>query len=528
MRVRIGMLGLLLPLALSAQRPYDLILRNGTVLDGSGAPMRRADVAIRDGRIVRVGVVPASATATTVLDVRGLMVAPGFINIHSHAEAGALATAENMLQMGVTTELVNADGGGPVDVAQQASGYASRGLAVNVGAFAPFNSVWAQVVGVSDRRPTAAEIARMRGLIGKALADGAWGVSAGLDYKPGYFATADEVVQVVDTARTWHTIFTNHDRLRPETGFSSKLGIAETIEIGTRAGLMPVVTHMKVQGREQGGAPTVLASMTASTRAGRPVAADAYPYLAGQTALAALLVPAWAQDGGVPAFQQRIADPATRARIVAEIDSALVARFTGVTGVYLPESQQPLTKVVADSTATSPGDAVVRLVAKNSPSAILTFGSEADLVQILQYPATSIACDCGASRNPRLHPRYWGTYPRVLGHYVRETHALTWTDAIRKMTALPASTIGLTDRGRLAAGQWADVVVFDSATVIDHATYDAPTRPSDGIVHVVVNGQLAYRDAKVTGVQAGRVITRPLSARSTIGAATPARRAPRR
>ncbi len=285
---------------------------------------------------------------------------------------------------------------------------------------------------------------------------------------------------------------------------------------------MPVVTHMKVQGREQGGAPQVLASMQASTKAGRPVAADAYPYLAGQTALAALLVPAWAQDGGLAAFQKRLADPTSRARIVSEIDSTLVARFTGVTGVYLPESQQQLTKVVADSGASSPGDAIVRLVANGGPSAILRFGSEDDLVKILQYPATSIACDCGASRNPRMHPRYWGTYPRVLGHYVRETHALTWPDAVRKMTSLPASTIGLTDRGRLAKGLWADVVVFDSATVIDHATYEDPAKSSEGIVHVVVNGQLAYRDGKATGAQAGRVIKRAVGARSMV--ATPTKR----
>jgi N-acyl-D-aspartate/D-glutamate deacylase len=185
---------MLLPLAIPAQTrsgssaspPYDLILRHGTVLDGTGAPMRRADVAIRDGRIVVVGVVPASAKATTELDVRGLLVAPGFINIHSHAEPVALQTAANMLQMGVTTEIVNADGGGPVDVAQQARQYAEKGLAVNVGAFAAFNSIWANVVGASDRRPSAAEIGRMRGLVAQALTDGAWGVSAGLDYKKWY------------------------------------------------------------------------------------------------------------------------------------------------------------------------------------------------------------------------------------------------------------------------------------------------------------------------------------------------------
>jgi N-acyl-D-amino-acid deacylase len=512
------LLTLLLPALAPAQtRPtYDVILRGGTIIDGTGAPMRRADLAIRDGRIAFVGVLPRNARATTELAVRGLMVAPGFINIHSHAEASALPTAVNMLQMGVTTEILNADGGGAVNLAQQLEQLAAGGLAVNVGGMIGFNTAWATVVGATDRRPNAEEIARMRAIIAKGMQDGAWGVSAGLDYKPGYFATAEEVVRVVDTARTWHTLFSNHDRLRPETGFSSKLGIAETIDVASRAGLMPVVTHMKVAGRERGTATPVLGLLTASTRRGRVAAADAYPYLAGQTSLAALLIPAWAQDGGAAAFQQRIADPTVRARIVSETDSALAARFGGVTGVYLPETQRELTQVVRDSAASSAGDAIVRLVANGSPSAILRFGIEDDLVKILQYSATSIACDCGASRNPRTHPRYWGTYPRVLGHYVRETKALTWTDAVRKMTALPAATIGMVDRGQLRVGLAADVVVFDSATVMDHATYARPALPSDGIVHVLINGQLALRDGAVSGVQAGRALRRPATARSTV------------
>lgn len=471
----------LIPFAATAQR-YDVLLRGGTIIDGTGRAPYRGDVAVRDGKLVAAGRIPRKAKAATTLDVTGLMVTPGFVNIHSHAESNALPTAHNMLSMGVTTEIVNADGAGPIDLKAHLTMYETGTLAVNIGGMIGFNS--------------------------------AWGVSAGLDYKPGYFATVDEVVRVVDVARPWYTIFSNHDRLRPETGFSSKLGIAETLEIGDRAGLIPVVTHMKVQGREQGTATAVLGTMTAATKAGHYTAADAYPYLAGQTALAALLVPAWAQDGGLDSFRAQLADPAQRARIVADIDTALAARFGGPSGVYLPESQQQLEAVQKEQRAPSGGETVARILASGMPSAILRFGAEPDLVKILQHPSTSIACDCGASLNTRAHPRYFGTFPRVLGRYVREQHAMSWAEAIHTMTALPAATIGMTDRGVLRAGMWADIAVFDSATVMDHATYEQPTLPSDGIVHVLVNGQIAWRDGKPTDAKAGHALRRPATARS--------------
>ena len=254
--------------------------------------------------------------------------------------------------------------------------------------------------------------------------------------------------------------------------------------------------------------------MTAATKAGHYTAADAYPYLAGQTALAALLVPAWAQDGGLDSFRAQLADPAQRARIVADIDTALAARFGGPSGVYLPESQQQLEAVQKEQRAPSGGETVARILASGMPSAILRFGAEPDLVKILQHPSTSIACDCGASLNTRAHPRYFGTFPRVLGRYVREQHAMSWAEAIHTMTALPAATIGMTDRGVLRAGMWADIAVFDSATVMDHATYEQSTLPSDGIVHVLVNGQIAWRDGKPTDAKAGHALRRPATARS--------------
>src|SRR5439155_25245808 len=222
-------------------------------------------------------------------------------------------------------------------------------------------------------------------------------------------------------------------------------------------------------------------------------AADAYPYLAGQTGLGALMIPAWAQDGGRDAMLKRFQDAALRARIVKEVEDAMNVRFGGVDGVYLPATKRQLADIVRES-GVSPGEAVVRILEQGNESAILKFGSEADLVKILQHPTTSMACDCGATLNTRQHPRAWGSFPRVLGRYVREQRALTWEDAVRKMTALPANTIGMVDRGFLAPGMAADVTVFDPATVMDHATYEDAGQLSEGIRLVLVNGRMALRD----------------------------------
>jgi N-acyl-D-aspartate/D-glutamate deacylase len=486
--------------------PFDVILRGGTVIDGTGARPFRADVGILRGRILTVGDLAGARSALEV-DVAGLSVAPGFINLHSHASASALAHAENMLTQGVTTEILNPDGGGPIDLAEQLARLGAQGLAVNAGAYIGFNSAWQSVIGPADRRPSGEDIGRMRAIIAGGLAAGAWGVSAGLDYKPAYFATTDEVIDVVKVAGASRTNFTNHDRLTPETNFSSRVGIAETIRIGEAAGLLPVVTHMKVQGHEQGTAGDALQMLQQSTRRGHYAAADAYPYLAGQTSLAALVIPGWAQDGGREAMLKRFADPVLRARIAGEAEQAMKARFGGAEGVYLPAMRRELVDVMKDEGAPA-GEAVVRILEKQSTGAILRFGAEADLVKILQHPATSIACDCGASAGTSTHPRYYGSYPRVLGQYVRERKVLTWENAVRKMTGLPASTIGLVDRGFLAPGMAADVTVFDPRTVIDRATYDEPALPSEGIRHVLVNGTFAIRDGRVTGEQGGRVLRR--------------------
>ncbi len=495
------------PVALSATETYDVILRNGTILDGTGAKSYRADIAVRNGFIARIGKL-RDAHATVELDVSGLVVAPGFINLHSHATPGGVRTAVNMLTQGVTTEVINADGASSLDITQQLKTFSAEGLAINLGAYIGFNSVWASVVGQADRRPTAEDIQKMRDLLTTNLKQGAWGVSAGLDYKPGYFARTDEVIAVLQAATPWRTNFPNHDRLMPETNFSSLKAIGETIEIGEKTHVMPVVTHMKVQGHEQGKAAVAVAMMHAASTRGHETVADIYPYLAGQTGLGALFVPAWAVEGGMAEMRKRFADPALRLRIAAEIEAAIKARVLKPENIYVASYQRQFTEYMRERNAGA-GETIISILEKESPSAILTFGAEADLIELLRYPGSAVSCDCGAAEpRPSMHPRAFGTFPRVLGHYVRETKALRLEDAVRKMTGLPASIIGLADRGFLAVGMAADIAVFDPATIIDHATYEQPTLVSTGVRHVLVNGRFALRDGKATGEQGGRVLHR--------------------
>ena len=499
---------LLLATAVHGQgQPFDVVIRNGTVIDGSGNPRYDADVAVRNGFIVAIGDLGTTSAAREI-DARGMFVTPGFINIHSHASAEALPTAINMLTQGVTTEIFNADGSGPLDVSRQMQTLAASGLAVNIGGYIGFNAAWSSVVGNADRRASAEEIQRMRRLIAAGLSAGAWGVSAGLDYKPAYFARTEEVIEVVDVARPFRTNFTNHDRITPESNFSSKVGVSETLAIGTKSGLVPVVTHMKAQGREQGTAGEMLASMAQATKRGYYTAADAYPYLAGQSGLGALIIPGWAVEGGRPEMLKRFADPATRAKIVAEAEQAMSARFGGPQGVYLPRTQQELTAVMKEMNAGA-GETVLRILEKGDPGAILRFGSEEDLINILKDPLTSMACDCGATVATRgMHPRFYGSYPRVLGRYVREQKIMTWEQAIRKSTWLPAATIGMVDRGLLAPGMAADITILDPNTVIDRATYEDPGLPSEGMRFVIVNGKIALDNGQPTGARAGASLFR--------------------
>lgn len=497
----------------AADATYDVIVRNGMVADGTGASLYRADVGIKRGYVLAIGDLSA-ATAERVIDAKGLYVAPGFINAHDHSLPDALSTATNMLQQGVTTELMNADGSGETDIHRQLDKYAAPGLAVNIGAQIGFNAVWTEIVGRSDVRPSEAQIKTMGDMLVAQMRAGAWGVSSGLDYKPAYFARPAEVIAIVKPVAPWRTYFQNHEKLSPENKFSSVAGMRETVDIASMAGLLPVITHMKLQGHEQGKAPFMLDEFSQARAKGQERGIDVYPYLAGASTLTGLTVPGWAMDGGYPQFVARVKDPDIRARVAVEIENAINARFTGPEDMWILDAQIKLSDAMRQRGA-GMGETVIQLLEQADMRGIFKFGKEEDLEAILRYPTASIACDCGALPDSGLagngrfpHPRFYGSFPRVLGHYVRERGILSWEDAVRKMTGLPASMIGMVDRGYLAPGMAADLAIFNPNTIIDKADYANPTAPSVGIEYVLVNGVVAVDGGQPTKAKSGGVLLR--------------------
>ncbi|WP_243355796.1 N-acyl-D-amino-acid deacylase family protein [Bacillus litorisediminis] len=482
---------------------YDVILKNGTIIDGTGAPSYQADVGIKNGYIYKIGDLSKEHGAEEV-DVTGLVVSPGFIDIHSHADEDFLPSAKSSLTQGVTTEILNPDGFGSADITEKFE-LEEKGLAINIGAYLGFNAVWEEVVGESDRKATDAEIKEMQALIEKGLKDGAWGISSGLTYTPGAFAETEEIIEVVKAAKKWRTNFPSHIRNENDQVVEAT---AEIIEIGEKAGLVPVITHMKVMGPNNWGKSVeTIGLIDAAIQRGTYTAADVYPYLASQTGINAI-VPNWAEDGGRQAMLERFKDSQLRAQITDEIEELILSRGESAADVYFPEKQQNLQQV-ADSQGVRPGEAVIRILeTEGDIRTIYYFGKEEDFKRILQYPTVAVASDGGVSESASIHPRRYGTQPRVLGKYVREEGYITLEEAVFKMTGLPATMIGMTDRGLLKEGMVADITVFDPNTVADLATFDVPKQYSQGIMLVYVNGELALENGEVTGVQAGKVLKR--------------------
>lgn len=468
---------------------YDMIIRHGTVFDGTGAEGRVADVGIVGDRVIAIGDL-SRAKAAVEKDATGLYVSPGFVSVHDHSAPTSYARPEGILTQGVTTAITNPDGGGELDIVKQLS----VPLGLNYGGYIGFNSVWGEVVGYDNRRATPEEIERMKALVLKGMEDGAFGLSSGLDYKPSFWATTDEVIAVGKVASGWRTNFTNHERVFPGNGYSSMAGMIETLEIGEKAGMMPVITHMKLQGRDNGKAAEALALARDAKAKGYDVGMDAYPYTYGSTSLEQLTIPSWAQEGGREAMLKRFKDPALRPKIVAETNEQIDTRWMGPKGVYIVDIEKRLPVEMAARGNISGGEAIVQLLEEGNRRVLLSFGTEEDQSALLKDPLLAISCDCGANTSKVGHPRNWGSYPRFLGRYVREQKLMGWGEAVRKMTALPATMVGLSERGYLLPGMVADITLFDPATVIDQSTVEAPTRPSLGIKAVVVNGKLALDD----------------------------------
>lgn len=490
---------------------FDVIIHGGTVIDGTGAPGRSMDVGVTDGRIAGAGDL-SRAAAETRYDATGLFVTPGFIDVHAHTDTGdALALATSALTQGVTTETLGPDGVGRSDIAGQLAELDATEKGINVAPYVGFNTVWADTVGAANVRPTPAQIETMQRVIRNAMAEGAWGVSSGLGYPPARFAETDEVIAALQTVGPWRTMFSDH--MRDETNFVIE-STQENLAIGAATGLMAEATHMKVAGPLNWGASTTLLQLQAAAReSGDHAGGDVYPYTAAQTGLS-FYIPSWAQDGGTAVMLGRFADPIQRARIDAEV-SAFVVDDVGVPeNIAFPAlGNATLSDLMLGYGGVTIGEAVMRILEEHDGdiSAVMQIGSESDLINFLQDPFVAISSDGGVTESAATHPRHYGTYPRVLGHYVRELGVLSWEEAIRKMTGLPATMLGMVDRGFIAEGMAADITVFDPNAIIDRATFSEPKQYAEGVRWVFVNGALALDDGEPTGAHAGLALRRASS-----------------
>lgn len=503
--------------------PYDVLIRGGRLLDGTGNPWRRADVAIRDGRIVAVGALGrlADARATTVLDVGDLYVAPGFIDVHSHAAEGLgrpeLREARPILAQGVTTVVVNPDGGGPWPLSEQRSLYEGRGVGPNVALMVGHGTVRGRVLGMADRAPTRDELERMKALVREGMTAGAFGLSSGLYYAPGSYAATEEVAALAREVAPFGGLHTSHIRDEGDYTVGLLAAVEEVIAVSEAAGIPGIVTHMKALGPDNWGksVPACLRIERARER-GLSIWADQYPYEASGTSIVGALVPRWAQAGGEEEMARRLRDSAERGRLREEMLASLRRRGGAGTLVISRFVEDPSLegRSLADLAAErkiEPVDLALELAAAGDAGLVSFNMWEVDIEHIMTRDYTMTCSDGGltAPGEGKPHPRYYGTFPRKIRRYVLERGRLGLAAAIRSMTSLPASVFGFAERGILREGAWADVVVFDLGRLRDRATYPDPHQLAEGVVHLLVNGKLAIRDGEFTGALSGRVL-RPM------------------
>jgi N-acyl-D-amino-acid deacylase len=527
---------------------FDILIRNGRIIDGTGSPWYFGDVAVRGDRIVAVGRL-TGAVARDTIDAHGLVVAPGFIDMLGHSEYRILLHrgADSKISQGITTEITGeVTSVAPVNQRTLAEltpafraevdwndldGYfrslERRGTAINLGTFVTLGSVRRAVMGDENRPPTPAELERMRGLVAAAMEQGAMGLSTGLIYAPASYATTDEIVELARVAARYGGGYSSHIR---SEGSRLIEAIQEAIEIGERAGTWVQIHHLKASGRPNWGKmPEAVRTIEAARARGLDVTANIYPYTASGTGLSAI-IPNWAHEGGREALVARLRDPGIRARLrdelrngVNDTDWRIGASAGGPAGVMVSSVQADSLKryegmrlsEVAEARGQEVPDALFDLLVGDDgrTSAIYFSMSEDDLLVAMTQPWTSVGGDAGVRpADPALadrpHPRAFGTFPRILGLYVRERGVLTLEDAIRRFTSLAAARLGLDDRGVLKAGLLADLTVFDPETVLDRATYEEPVQTSLGIRHVLVNGVPVLREGEPTGALPGRGLRR--------------------
>lgn len=494
-----------------APQSFDLLILNGRVLDGSGNPWIADDLGIRGDRIVARGRL-TGATAARIIDARGLIVAPGFIDVHSHA-GGSLARetlrdARGLLAQGITTVVINPDGGGPVDTVAQRKTLESGGVGVNVALLIGHGSVRGAVMGGARRAPTDDESAKMRDLVRAAVDDGVFGLSSGLFYEPGRNAALEEVIALAKVAGG---VYTSH--IRDEGNYDTGVvaSVREVIRVAEEAGVRGIVTHVKALGPDSWGqSAAVIADINAARARGVEVWADQYPYEASSTSLGAAVLPG---PSGPEALKARLAEPYSTDQLMKEVTenirrrggpaSIVIASGRGAPGLAGQHLRQ-----IAEARGVSPAEAAVDIL-MNGGASIVSFNmSEDDIGAFMRQPWTMTSSDGDLSLPgpSRPHPRGHGAFARKLAVYVRERGVVSLEDAVRSATSLSARVFGFENRGELREGAYADIIVFDPATVKDLATYEDPHQHATGMRWVLVNGRLAVDDGVATGALAGRVL----------------------
>ncbi len=521
---RAAVAGLLLTLlaagpATAQQASFDLIIRNGRVLDGNGNPWIRGDIGIRGDAIAAIGDL-SKATARRVIDAQDRYVTPGFIDVHSHAGPGLedreLGAGLPLLAQGITTVVVNPDGGGPTDLAGQRKRLTTHGIGVNVALMVPHGSIRLKVLGMADVAPNAAELAEMRTLVRQGMEAGAFGLSSGPYYAPGSYAKTDELVALATIAAEHRGVYSSH--IRDESDYSvGVLGaIEEVIQIAETAKLPGIVTHIKALGPNVWGFSMAAINRIEQARArGVEVFADQYPWDASSTGLSAALVPRWAQVGGDSAMRRRFDDPKDRERLRAEMRVNL-ARRGGADRLMMSRHQADpsLEGKTLQQIATARGtDAVETAIAilKAGGSGVVSFNMiEDDIAAFMKQPWTITSSDGGLVRMGEgvPHPRAYGTFPRKLRLYVKERKVLSLEEAVRSMTSLPAAVFRMSDRGQIRVGAKADLAIFDLDAVRELATYQQPHQISEGMSYVVVNGAVAFENGRTTATRPGQVLNR--------------------
>jgi dihydroorotase/N-acyl-D-amino-acid deacylase len=538
--------------ALSKASDYDLIIRNGRVVDGSGRPAFRADLAIKGDRIVRIGNLQG-ARAKRTIDAAGQVVAPGFIDMLGQSETYLLVDPRAMskVMMGVTTEITGeGESIAPINdrilkeqedfnrryhltvdwrtLGEYFNRLGKQGSGVNLGTFVGATQVREYVIGYDNRPPTPAELEQMKKLVAEAMKDGALGVSTSLQYVPARFARTDEIVELAKVAHQYGGIYITHQRSEANAIDDS---MKEVFEIARRANIPAEIWHFKTAYQKNWGRmPEMLRRIETARQQGLKITADVYPYVAGSTSLSACLPP-WTIEGGTDRMVARLKDPATRARLKKEIttDSKdwenIYLGSGGPSGILiasvvnsdLDSSQGKRLSQVATEQTKDPLDALFDFIIADhgQTGAIFFMMKESDMQAALKSPFVSICTDNGARATDgplagsKSHPRGWGTYPRILGRYVRDQHLLTLELAIHKMTRLPAGNLSLTNRGLIREGYFADITIFDPKTVIDRATFEEPNQYPVGINFVIVNGQIEVDNGQRTPALAGRVLRGP-------------------